>query len=161
MKYFILFVAFTSTFFAAAQGRADDVKDVDSIVDAVYEIISGEPGERDWDRFRHLFAEGATLNSVRSGGGISRYRHGSVEEYINGTAPILMKESFQEREIGRNTEVLDNLVHLWSGFECELGTLKQYGVNSIQLIFHEGRWWIAHLTFNVQPKEEVMRYFGL
>ena len=34
----------------------DDVISIDSIIDALYDVISGEKGEeRDWDRERYLF----------------------------------------------------------------------------------------------------------
>ena len=41
------------------------MKSIDSIISALYEVISGEKGEpRDWDRFRNLFHSSGTLRSV-------------------------------------------------------------------------------------------------
>src|SRR5579884_3403646 len=41
--------------------RADDVKSIDSIMHAIYDVISGPMGSRDWDRFRSLFLPQARL----------------------------------------------------------------------------------------------------
>ena len=59
-----LCVAAPSTAFGQAADPAD-VESIDAIVAAVYDVISGDAGEaRDWDRWRSLFAEGATLSAV-------------------------------------------------------------------------------------------------
>ena len=43
---------------AASPNYNKDVESVDTIIKALYEVISGEKGEeRDWDRFRNLFVE--------------------------------------------------------------------------------------------------------
>ena len=44
----------------------DDVSSINSILNALYEVISGEKGEeRDWDRERNLFHPKARLIVVR------------------------------------------------------------------------------------------------
>ena len=40
---------------AAVAAAPNDVKSIDAIVAAVYDVISGPAGERDWDRLRSLF----------------------------------------------------------------------------------------------------------
>ena len=50
---------------AAQDADPADVASIDAIITAVYDAISGDAGvARDWDRFRSLFAEGATLSQV-------------------------------------------------------------------------------------------------
>ena len=64
MKYlFSLLVMFAVPFIVNAQtDYATDVKSVDSIIKAVYEVISGDAGKaRDWERFRNLFHKDARL----------------------------------------------------------------------------------------------------
>jgi hypothetical protein len=39
----------------------DDTVSVDAIIDALYGVISGPPGERDYDRMRALFRPAARL----------------------------------------------------------------------------------------------------
>src|SRR6187399_1666240 len=43
-----------------------DVESLDAIVTAVYDVISGPPGPRDWNRFNSLFAADARLIAVRT-----------------------------------------------------------------------------------------------
>src|SRR5262249_41912512 len=57
----------------AAKNTADlppanprDVESLDAIVAAVYDVISGPPGPRDWNRFYSLFAVDARLIAVRT-----------------------------------------------------------------------------------------------
>jgi len=45
---------------------ADDVISIDSIINALYDVISGQKGEeRNWDREKHLFHSEARLIVVR------------------------------------------------------------------------------------------------
>ncbi|HYY97557.1 MAG TPA: hypothetical protein VE642_03150, partial [Pyrinomonadaceae bacterium] len=57
---------------AAPAARASDVASIDSIIAAVYDVISGPAGQkRDWDRMRSLFVPGARLiptSPVRAAG---------------------------------------------------------------------------------------------
>ena len=47
---------------APPPARPEDVKSMDAIMAAVYDVISGPAGQkRDWDRMRSLFAPGAGL----------------------------------------------------------------------------------------------------
>jgi len=47
--------------------RAADTDSIDSVMKAVYEVISGPAGApRDWARFKALFADGARLIPVRT-----------------------------------------------------------------------------------------------
>jgi hypothetical protein len=46
--------------------RAADGDSIDSVMKAVYDVISGPAGTRDWPRFKSLFAGGARLIPVRT-----------------------------------------------------------------------------------------------
>ncbi len=143
------------------QARPADVSSPDSITVALYETLSGPAGDRDWDRFRNLFADGATVNSIRNVGSMIPFRHGSIEDYIEGTKKILAVTPFYEYEIGRETQDMIDFIQVFSGFECDIRGAKQYGVNEIQMAYFENRWWVVHLTFNVRTKEDVYTHFGI
>jgi hypothetical protein len=77
----LLLTAATSTAVAAlasgAEGpqpdapapRPEDVADIDAILAAIYDVISGPKGKpRDWDRMRALFVPGARLIPCRPKG---------------------------------------------------------------------------------------------
>ena len=42
-----------------------DEEEIGALIAEVYEVISGPAGERDWERFRSLFAHGARLMPAR------------------------------------------------------------------------------------------------
>src|SRR5262245_18200215 len=46
--------------------KPEDVKSLDAIVAAIYDVISGPAGQRDWNRFNSLFAKEARLIAVRT-----------------------------------------------------------------------------------------------
>ncbi len=135
------------------QTPAADPKDVatmDSIVAALYDVISGPAGQkRNWDRFRSLFVPGARLiptgRNPQTGEVASRVR--TPEEYITRSAPLLEQNGFFEREISRRTEQFGNIAHLFSTYESRHKAEDEKpfarGINSIQLMNDGKRWWVV------------------
>lgn len=136
---------------AAAQSR--DVKSLDAIIHALYEVISGPAGQkRDWDRFRSLFLPGARLIlAISRRGEEPRARLLSVEDYVRRTAPMFQQEDFWESEQGRRSRTFGNAAHAFSSYESrrkKRGKPFHRGVNSIQLFSDGTRWWIATVMWN-------------
>src|ERR1044071_6918182 len=50
---------------AAPSARPGDVDSIEHIIAAVYDVISGPAGPRDWDRFRSLYYAGARMIPTR------------------------------------------------------------------------------------------------
>jgi len=126
-----------------------DVASVDSIVAALYDVISGPAGKkRDWDRMRSLFIPGARLipTGKRQSGEISS-RVLTVEDYINGSSKALEEGGFFEKEIARRTELYGNIAHVFSTYDSrrKAEDPKPFarGINSIQLMNDGKRWWIV------------------
>ncbi len=123
-----------------------DTDSVDHIIASLYEVISGEPGPRDWKRFKNLFAEGARLiPTFRSGSRIASVTW-SPQDYVDRSGPYLEKEGFFEREAHRKAESYGPIIHVWSSYESRHHksdkTPFAKGVNSIQLRNDGTRWWI-------------------
>src|SRR5215472_4094250 len=67
----------------APPASPSDVDSIDHIVAALYDVISGPAGPRNWDRFRSLFYTGARLiPSRRDDTGKVTANSLTVEEYI-------------------------------------------------------------------------------
>ena len=105
---------------AAPQGavaaKPADVASPDAILAALYDVISGPAGqERDWNRFRSLFAPGARLipTRVRPDGGADA-RVLTPDDYATAAGPGLTRNGFFEREIHRSTESYGNVMHVFS-----------------------------------------------
>ena len=152
MQALFLFLALFLTGTARAQqAQASDTASVDAIIGALYAVISGPAGEdRDWDRFRSLFAQGARLwpNATAAW---------DPETYITQAGPSLEGQGFHERELHRLEERHGPLVHAWSTYETVYehygATERLRGVNSIQL-FHDGaRWWILGIAWASETSE--------
>jgi hypothetical protein len=128
-----------------------DVDSVDHIVAALYDVISGPAGQkRDWDRMRTLFAPSAVMTAVgRRNDGLSSHRTISVEDYIKLDDPIMMKEGFFEKEIGRSTQQFGEIAQLFSSYETRHGLADKKpwmrGINGIQAIRSNGRWWVVSI----------------
>jgi hypothetical protein len=138
-----------------------DVGSIDSIIAALYDVISGPIGKkRDWDRFRSLFIPGARMipTSPRRPPGTApdapltgkeeyASRALTPEEYITRASSFLEEHGFFEREIARQTEQYGHIAHAFSTYESrhkmEDAKPFQRGINSIQLMNDGGRWWVV------------------
>jgi hypothetical protein len=129
--------------------RPEDVATMESILAALYDVISGPAGQkRDWDRMRAMFAPGARLiPTVYRPDSVPTLRVLDLEGYIGRSGPMLETNGFFEKEIARRVERYGGVVHVFSTYESRRAQADPApfarGINSIQL-FHDGkRWWIV------------------
>lgn len=138
----------------AAPSQADDHASVDSAVAALYDVISGPPGKRDWDRFRALFPEGGMLRAVvRAQDGTRRIVEMTPENYIERNKAALESSAFYEREVHRVTEQFGDVASVWSTYESRRepdGRPFQRGINSISLRFDGARWLIVSVLWQAE-----------
>ncbi|HJQ35457.1 MAG TPA: hypothetical protein VJ866_25115 [Pyrinomonadaceae bacterium] len=148
--------------------RAADVSSIESIVAAVYDVISGPAGQkRDWERMRSLFAPGARLMPtapVRPPGsapdapltGAEPYatRVLDVDGYIERSSKFLEEQGFFERETARRVETYGHIAHVWSTYEArkKADDPKPFmrGINSIQLMNDGKRWWVVSIFWEAE-----------
>jgi hypothetical protein len=138
------------------EARAADVESVDAIITALYDAISGPAGaQRDWGRFRSLFAPGARLIPTgRASDGTPRQRVMTPEEYVLTIGPILERDGFYEAEIGRRTERYGKVVHLMSAYDSKRTPADPApfarGINSIQLWSNGTRWFVVTIFWEAE-----------
>jgi hypothetical protein len=141
----------------APEAKPGDVDTIDHIMAAVYDVISGPAGERDWNRFRSLFHKDARLipSGRRPDGTIGAHPY-SAEEYIERGRPIFLKEGFFEREASRKVEEFDHMAHVWSTYESRHTKDDkepfQRGINSFQLMNDGKRWWVLTIYWQGEDK---------
>lgn len=123
-----------------------DVETIDSTIAALYDVISGPPGPRDWDRFRNLFAEDARLvSSSFRDDGTHVLRQRSADGYIESSGAFLEENGFFEVEIARTLERFGPIAHAFSTYQTKReadGEPMGRGINSIQLVNDGDRWSI-------------------
>jgi hypothetical protein len=125
---------------------ANDVKSIDAIIKAYYEVASGssqEPWQFERDKYIHsknpliIFldengkAESLTLEAIH-------IELGSSE-----------RKDFYEIELKRKVSQFGNIVQVWSAYEVRNEpetTTNNRGLSSIQLHYEQGRWWIDSWT---------------
>lgn len=131
-----------------------DAVSVESIVEAIYDVISGPAGvSPDWERFRALFAPGARLIPTnRESRGERVMRVHDVEEYILFTGDYLKEHAFHERQIASREERFGSIVHVWSTYESRYTPADEdpflRGINSIQLRHDGRRWWVVTIFWD-------------
>ncbi len=151
----------TSPATTAPPANPTDVATMDAIVAALYDVISGPPGPRNWDRFRSLFAPGARLipTGVRQTGEVGS-RVLTPDEYIQRSSVLLEKNGFFEREISRRTEKFANIAHLFSTYESRHAKddAKPFarGINSIQMMNDGKRWWILSIFWQAEDDKNQL-----
>jgi hypothetical protein len=129
-----------------------DVDSVDAIITALYDVISGPAGERDWDRFRSLFAPRATLSPMvpRQDGSIP-VRVITPEEYVGIGGGYFSQNAFYEVEAGRKLERFGNVANAMSFYESRNAPDQEpftRGVNSITLIHDGSRWYVLSIAWD-------------
>ena len=138
-----------------------DVATMDSVIAALYDVISGPAGKRDWDRFRSLFIPGARLipTGVRPTGEAGS-RVMTVEDYAQRNGPFFEKNGFFEREAARRTEAFGNIAQVFSTYESRHAKDEarpfQRGINSIQLMNDGKRWWIVTVFWQGEDEKHPL-----
>lgn len=138
-----------------------DVATMDSTIAALYDVISGPAGKRDWDRFRSLFVPGARLipTGPRPTGEVGA-RVLTVEDYVQRAGTRFEKEGFFEREVARRTETFGNIAHLFSTYESrhtkDDAKPFQRGINSIQLMNDGKRWWVVTIFWQGEDEKHPL-----
>ena len=140
-----------------AKPRPEDVATPDAIIKAMYDTISGPAGKRNWYRERTLFLDGARLIPI----GKRIHKEGelqilSLEEWIEDAEPFLAENDFYEIEIIRQMNRYGNLVQAFSTYEArntEDGEPIARGINSIQLLHKDDRWWIVTVMWDNETRD--------
>ena len=140
----------------APAARPADVASVESIIAALYDVISGPAGQdRDWDRFGSLFTSGARLIvAAPAQNGRVPSRNMTVEEYVSSADPFLKRDGFWEREIAHRVERYGNVAHVFSTYESRVNSADSppfsRGINSIQLVTNGNRWWVVTILWDFE-----------
>src|SRR5262249_16162854 len=104
---------------AASAANPKDVESLDAIVAAVYDVISGPAGARDWNRFNSLFAPDARLIAVRTpkDGGKPSLVVMTPKGYEERAGKHFLEHGFFEHEIGRKTDSFGAMTHIYTTYE--------------------------------------------
>ena len=128
---------------AAPPARPADTESIDSVVKAVYQVISGPAGARDWARFRSLFAGGARLIAMRPTPQGPAAMVMTPDEYAQRASANFEKNGFFESAVAQSVEIFGGIAHVFSTYESRHAPGEKpfaRGINSFQLIRQGNEW---------------------
>jgi hypothetical protein len=140
--------------------KAEDVQSLDGIMRAVYAVISGPAGTRDWDRFRSLFLPQARFTQVGKAPDGSIYvMTWGVEDFIRDGTQYFAQEGFYENAIVNRPESFGNMTQVLSSYESRHNFGEkpfQRGVNSFQLLNDGKRWWVVSIFWDSERPDNPL-----
>jgi hypothetical protein len=147
-------------FGGAPAAKSEDVDSIDHVLVALYAVISGPPGDRDWNRFRSLFLPGAHLTSVgKAADGSVRVHPNTVDDYVNRAGAYFLKNGFFESPIHSRIETFGNIAQVFSSYESRhaLGEAPfARGINGLQLLNDGKRWWIVSILWDEERPDNPL-----
>jgi hypothetical protein len=143
---------------AQTKGYVNDVESIESIMNALYDVISGDAGvPRDWDRFKNLFTNDARLiPTFQDKEGKTGYRTMTPADYVQ-MFTTRVTTGFHEKELDRVAEEFGNIAHVFSTYETKEkadGPVVQRGINSVQLLKTNDRYYIMNIFWSGETKEK-------
>jgi hypothetical protein len=119
--------------------------DIEATVLAVYNVVSGPAGRRDWNRFEELFAPGAELVVVAEG----KTTVETPKAYAERWKPVLNEKSWFERPAGTRIVREGDVAQVWSPYEGRTAAMQEQaearGVDSFQLVRIGGAWKVQSI----------------
>jgi hypothetical protein len=132
--------------------KSDDVKSIDAVLHALYDVISGPAGERDWNRFRSLFVPEARLTAVtKRPDGTAPVRLLTVDDYVKAAGGYFAKNGFFESAVVNRVQKFGNMAQVFSSYESRNaagGKPFARGINSIQLLYDGSRWYVLSILWD-------------
>jgi hypothetical protein len=155
---FILGSALTITAQAQSKLTPAETSTIEAITETGLKIISGPKGQqRDMEKFKALFLPDAQMGGVFYKGDSSFVRITTVAKFAERNGPAYAELGFYENALGLRIERYSNLATALQTYETRYGKdgkVEARGVNTYQLVFDKGRWWIASLLFTPETEKE-------
>lgn len=141
---------------ALAPADPADVATPQAVVDALYASIARAPGEDyDWDRNLSLFLPSARViaNTEQRGGAFVVHTPEQFRALVDSFTVVGGEGDlgFQEEELHNVVERFGDVAHVFSTYQKRWwgdDEILGRGINSIQMVWHEGRWWISSIAWD-------------
>ena len=143
-----------------------DPTDIGAVVDAMYAMISGPAGPRDWAMQGEVFhPQSRQIRTWMDADGRPQMKLMGPADYRADVEPFFAAHDFYEVEIARRIDAFGNMAQVWSAYEARtaLGdsTPERRGINSIQLFRDAaGRWWIMSMIWDNERPGLSLPSFG-
>src|SRR5580692_2590694 len=140
--------------------RAEDVKSLDNTLLAIYDVISGPAGDRDWKRFRSLFVPQARFTqTMKMPDGSVVVNLLGVDDFVTMAGEVFKKDPFYENAIVNRAQSFGDVAQVFSSYESRRSRgAKPFerGINSIQLINDGKRWWVLSILWDEERPDNPL-----
>jgi hypothetical protein len=137
-----------------------DVDSIDHILATLYDVISGPPGPRDWDRFRSLFiSTGRLTSATKAADGSVRVHPNTPDDYAKLAGAYFLKNGFFENSLVNKVTTFGNIAQVLSSYESRHNageTPFARGINGIQLVNDGKRWWIVSIFWDEERPDNPL-----
>ena len=144
----------------APAANPKDVESIDAIIAALYNVISGPAGERDWNRFRSLFLPEARMGAVRrKPDGAFSASSFTPDGYVERAGSYFKEHGFFESELSRKTEQFGQEAHVFSTYESRNAKDEKpfaRGINSLQLFNDGKRWYVVSIFWDEERADNPL-----
>jgi hypothetical protein len=118
---------------------------IEATVLAVYNVLSGPAGRRDWNRFEALFAPNAQIATIEAGKTTVLTPHDYAERF----KPVLNEKSLFEHPVSTRVQRDGDVAQVWTAYEARAAASQEKadagGVESFQLVHIDGAWKVQSL----------------
>lgn len=155
-----LIICFGFTFHLNAQEMmipdTNAVKSIEGILSEVFRIYNGEPGKkRNWAAFGDLFLPSARFTFLDNNGTPGPYETVDLVEFVEILVDADFDEAFLTYETGKVVEEFNGIAHVFQSFYLKKKEgNERRGINSYQLLYDQGRWWIVSMLWTLDSEEE-------
>jgi hypothetical protein len=137
-----------------------ELASIEGTIAALYDAVGFAPGGApDWERLRGIFLDDARLIPPQLGDppalhvvDFDTWRRES-EEFLAGPGREIAARGFREAELASRVERFGAIAHSFSSYaSCFRDSPEPFarGINSIQLVHRDGRWWVATIMWDVE-----------
>ncbi len=150
----------------------EEFKSPDGLIDALYKSVTFGPGEEcDFKMMEQIFLPGATF--IMPPGRGEKRKIGHLKDFFAdwrrflsdpNTKEPLAKYGFNENIVNRRTDHFGEIAHSYVVFEVRFDPESRnplgVGVDSIQMIRIDGRWWVSSInTQFARPNSPLPKRF--
>lgn len=133
-----------------------DVESQEAIMRAIYDVISGPAGPRDWNRFYSLMAPGARLipTTHHKGDSATTVTAYTPQQFAERGQAYFDKNSFFEKELAHTTQTYGGITQTFSTYgsyhNAHDAKPFQRGINSFQLFNDGKRWYVVTIYWDAE-----------
>ncbi len=149
MKYLFALLIFLATAISSlAQEQPAPVESIDGIIAELLDQITIEKGKKmDTAAIRNLFHPTAIFTVADSANAESV----SLNEFLTLLTDPYYEEGYTEKEIHKVVDEFNGIAQVFQSFYGKDSEgVEEKGINSYQLTYYGGRWWIVSILWTME-----------